>query len=70
MAESQSIILDQTEKTFQKTEIQDFQKEINQGNQNLEKLNSSFYKQKISFTEFLEKIAKLLPQNIFLTEIS
>lgn len=67
--EAQKVILSQEEKVFGQTEIQDFQKEINQTNLALLKLNT-FYKQKINLTEFLEKIPNLLPKGIFLTQIS
>jgi len=67
--ETQEVALSQVEKEFNKTEIQNFQKEINQTNQTLLKLNT-FYQEKTNLTEFLEKISNLLPESLLLTQIS
>lgn len=65
--ETQEFILSQKE--TEKTEIQNFQKEINQTNQTLLRLDS-FYQQEANLTGFLGKIADLLPVDVFLNEIS
>ncbi|MFH1308489.1 MAG: PilN domain-containing protein [Patescibacteria group bacterium] len=67
--ETQIIILEEVKQEFEKSEISTLQKEINLANISLTKLNE-FYKNKIYFTEILEKISKTLPENIYLNNFS
>ncbi|MFH1401472.1 MAG: PilN domain-containing protein [Parcubacteria group bacterium] len=66
---AQKILLDQKEQEFETADTQDLKNKITQVNQNLLKLDS-FYRQKPSFVDFLEKISNLLPGEIYLDSIS
>jgi len=68
-AESQRIILLEAEKEFKQSESQILQEKINWANLTFSQL-SSFYQQKLNFTEVLEKISKTLPPGIYLTNLS
>lgn len=67
--EAQKITLSFSEKEFQKPEIQNLKKEINLTNKNFSKLNS-FYQNQINFTEILEQISGILPEQVYLTNLS
>ena len=66
---AQKILLGQKEQEFKAADTQNLKNKITQINQNLLKLDS-FYRQKPSFTDFLEKISNFLPGGIYLNSIS
>jgi Tfp pilus assembly protein PilN len=66
---SQSVLLENKRKESQKAEFQEIKREINLANQNLSKIGA-FYKNRVMMTGFLEKIASLLPEGIYLKSIS
>jgi len=67
--ESQRIILQQVEKEFKQSGVQDLQEKINSANLTLTKLGN-FYQNKIYCVKILEKISKALPQGTYLTNLS
>ncbi len=67
--ESQKIIFQQTQKSTEQFEIKEFQEKFNSFNIALVNLDS-FYKQKVYFSEILEKISKILHEEAYLTNIS
>ena len=67
--EIQEATLLMTEKGLGESEIKNFQEEINETNLTLAKIDS-FYQQQICFSEILEKISEILPQEIYLTNFS
>ncbi len=54
---------------FNQPEIQNLRERIESANSNLRKLDS-FYKKKIYFSDILENVSKIFPQQIFLTNFS
>ena len=64
----QNFILDGKKRDGGVLEIQSIKKEIAQVNKDLIQINA-FYKQKSSMSVFLEKIANLLPEGIYLNNI-
>jgi len=66
---SQKALLLETEKKPQQPEVQGFQEKVNLINQNLTKL-SNFYKQKIYFSDILERVSQILPTQIYLNNFS
>lgn len=64
-----NVTLTNKESQSQTSGVQTVDKEVSQANQSLVKLDS-FYKQKVSMTAFLEKISGILPQGIYLENIS
>lgn len=67
--ESQKIFLSQIEKESGIAGIQELEKKIDLLNKNLSKLDS-FYKEKLSLTEILERISQTLPPGIYLNSLS
>jgi len=67
--QSQKTLLEEVGIGFKQSETRDFQKKINRINLRLEKL-TSFYQQKIYFSDILEKISNTLPQGVYLTNLS
>jgi len=65
----QKLTLSQTEKKFEDAEIQSLKTEITQANQSIMRLQS-FYKQQESFIGFLGEISDLLPEGVYLNNIS
>jgi len=68
-AESQKIILLQTEKEFQTSEMKNLQEKIILTNLTLSKLNS-FYQEKFYLTKVLERISEILPPGTYLANLS
>lgn len=68
-SESQRIIVTATEKQFQNSQAQKLEADINSINENLVKLDS-FYKNQANFTGFLEKISKIVPEGMYLANLS
>lgn len=66
---AQKILLGQKEQEFKTADTQDLKNKITQINQNLLKLDS-FYRQKPSFVDFLEKISNFFPGGIYLNSLS
>ena len=67
--ESQRILVAATEKQFQSSQIQELEREINSINKDLAKLNS-FYKKQTNLAGFLEKISEIMPEEIYLTNLT
>ena len=67
--EIQRSSLAQSERQFLESENQEFQDGINRANSILSQLDS-FYSQKTYFSEIVQKISKILPQDCFLTNLS
>lgn len=67
--EFQEVLLLRTEKGFGESEIKNFQEEIKETNLTLTNLNS-FYQQQIYFSEVLERVSKILSQEMYLTNFS
>ena len=59
----------QSQKIFIPSQLQGFEKEISGANQDLRNLDS-FYGEQPHFTELIEKISGILPQNIYLSSLS
>lgn len=68
-AKVQRIILDYKKQEFNKTEAQEVKNEIIKSNKDLVALDN-FYNKSTSFTNFLERISRLLPQGVYLNNIS
>ncbi len=66
---SEKILLEQSNQDFNQKEIKSFKEKVEIANSNLEKLNS-FYQKKVYFSDILENISKILPQQVFLTSLS
>ena len=66
---SEKAVLETANKETEQSEIQNVRQRIKSANLNFKKLNS-FYREKIYFSDILEEISKIVPQDIFLTEIS
>jgi len=67
--EYQDIILKGIEKEAKDLGVQDLQQEINSVNESLISLQG-FYEEEVYIVNILEKISKLLPQGIYLNDIS
>ncbi len=67
--EFQKALLLKTEKGLGDSEIKNFQEKIDKTNSTLTKIDS-FYQQQIYFSEILERISKILPPEIYLTNFS
>lgn len=65
----QKILVRATEKQFQSSQMQKLETEINLINKNLTKLDS-FYQNQISFAGVLEKISKIIPKGMYLTNLA
>jgi Tfp pilus assembly protein PilN len=68
-AQAEKTLLSYKEEEFSKTGAQDFKEEITNMNSTLNFLNS-FYETKIDMIGFIEKIAKLLPEGVYLESLS
>jgi len=66
---SDSLVLTTAKQGTKQLAIGDVRKRVKSANLNFKKLNS-FYSQKIYFSDILESISKIIPQEIFLTGIS
>jgi len=66
---SEKAFLAAANKGVNQPEVQDFRGRIKIANSNLEKLNS-FYKKKIYFSDVLKNVSEIIPQQIFLTNLS
>ena len=66
---SEIIILEQTKKTYEKTEAQNLQNEIKKHNRDLLRLNK-FYKDQLYPSDVLEKLSEIIPQEIYFTNLS
>jgi Tfp pilus assembly protein PilN len=66
---SEKAVLEMANKGVEQSEIQDVRQRVKLANLNFKKLNS-FYHQKIYFSDILENISKIIPQEIFLKGIS
>jgi len=67
--ESQKTLLLELEKEFGQSEIRELRKQISSINSTLTKLDS-FYQKKIYFSEILEKVSQVLPQEVRPTNLS
>lgn len=67
--ESQKLIFEQREKELKEAKIEDLEKEIRKYNLVFSNLNS-FYREKVSFAEILEKFSEILPEGIYLKSFS
>jgi Tfp pilus assembly protein PilN len=67
--EAQKITSENKKKNLEISDIADLKKKINEANQGLADL-SDFYQQNPSFTGFLENISGLVPDGIYLNNIS
>jgi Tfp pilus assembly protein PilN len=66
---AQSIILNGRKKEMESTDLVKIEREITAANNALTQIDS-FYKDKISMTDFLQKISSILPKGIFLNSFS
>jgi len=66
---SEKALLAAANEGFNQPEAQNFRERIELANSNLKKL-SSFYKNKIYFSDILKNISQIIPQQIFLTNVS
>lgn len=67
--EVQKSSLAKSEKEFLQSETQELQEKINSANSIFKEL-SSFYQNKVYFSQILEKISKTIPENFYLTNLS
>ena len=67
--ESQKIILEQTKKEYDTSDIKDLQEIVKKHNENLLKLKN-FYGKNVYSSEILEKISKVSSPGIYLTNLS
>lgn len=68
-AASQKILADLEKEQFEKSEIKDFEKEINSLNQEILRLNS-FYQNQYRWSDLLENLSAVVPQGGYLNTIS
>ena len=68
-SDSQKILVRATEKQFQSSQMQKLETEINLINKNLTRLDS-FYQDQVSFIGVLEKISKVIPKGMYLTNLA
>lgn len=66
---SQQYLLTESKKEKNQSEIEDLQKEIMLVNSSLTELNS-FYQDEIYLSDILEKISQVLPEELYLTNLS
>jgi len=66
---SQQYLLLEVKKEDKQSDIQNLQEEINSINSSLRDLDS-FYQNRIYFSNILEKISQILPQDVYLTNLS
>lgn len=67
--DSHKAFLAKSEEEFLQSESEEFQKKIESANTKFQKL-SSFYNQRVYFSQVLGKISAIVPANLYLTEIS
>lgn len=67
--EPQKIHLKEKRREIEKEEIEEIQKRVTKANAGLKKIDS-FYKNKIYYTEILEKISEIMPEGVYLNNLS